>query len=107
MDAPPGQLVTDRQAILETLERHHVEYVLIGGVAAPTRGYEDLARRATYEPAANTTLSIRVADDILRSKAPLGHRGRPWPNRTRTHRWSCRRSTRRMPLARPLGTPPL
>lgn len=50
-----------RQAILETLERHCVEYVLIGGAAAQTHGWRGVTRDVDVTPSRNRDNLDRLA----------------------------------------------
>jgi len=51
--APPHISPSDAQAILETLERHRVRYVLVGGLAAQTRGWRGATEDIDITPAAD------------------------------------------------------
>lgn len=54
-------LQAGRQAILETLERHRVEYVLIGGAAAQTHGWRGVTRDVDVTPSRDRENLDRLA----------------------------------------------
>ncbi len=61
MDGPSDDPIGDRQAILETLQRHQVDFVLIGGVAAQTHGWTGQTQDIDVTPAADDTNLARLA----------------------------------------------
>lgn len=61
----------DAQRILEELTRHGVEYVLVGGMAAP---YPELRKRALVISIDEATVPVAGRDDLIRMKLA---RGRP------------------------------
>jgi len=50
-----------RQRILEALDRHEVSYVVIGGVAAQSRGWPDVTQDIDVTPARDTENLTRLA----------------------------------------------
>lgn len=68
MDADSSNPAFDPDRILEILDRHGVDYVLVGGVAARVHGTE----RATG--VGDLIISIASLDDIIASKEYAGRR---------------------------------
>lgn len=59
----------DAQAILETLQRHRVRYVLVGGLAAQTRGWRGATEDVDITPAANRENLTRLAAALTELEA--------------------------------------
>lgn len=69
MAAPSNLGSSGAQAILETLERHRVRYVLVGGVAAQTRGWRGATEDIDITPAADRENLARLAAALTELEA--------------------------------------
>jgi hypothetical protein len=59
--APPHLDPTDTEAILAALKRHRVRYVLVGGLAAQTRGWRGTTEEIDITPARDDANLTRLA----------------------------------------------
>ena len=66
MAAPPN---LDAQAILETLDRHRIQYILVGGLAAQTRGWRGATLDVDITPAADRENLDRLAAALTELEA--------------------------------------
>lgn len=69
MAAPSRLDPSDAQAILETLERHRVRYVLVGGLAAQSRGWRGATEDIDITPAADRENLTRLAAALTELEA--------------------------------------
>jgi hypothetical protein len=65
-----GDDVFDPRSIVETLDRHHVDYVLVGGYAAQVYG----ARRPTYDIDIAPSIAVDNLQRLSRALRELGAR---------------------------------